>query len=410
MSLRVAALALCLGAAACDEPDEETEDDTGVAPEEDSLVPDDSDTTEVIVPPEDTAAAARAAAEYQALYDPDLLHSVALTLTDADIAALSADPTTYVPATVTLDGQTFEQVGVRLRGGPDGEDWSAKPAFRIRLDAFDLDTDFAGLERIVLDNLADDPTQLRLVMALKLLNDAGLPAPRAVFTTLQVNGEDFGLYVNVEEVDERFVNHHFADDGGTLWEAEDSADFTAAGVNHLEWVAGDNLRTRLDDAARLCATENFYDDTNTIIDLKQFVTYWSWTIAVGTTDSYPYDLNDFYTYDNPEDGRFEVIPWALDEGWDTGMSWDAVSGTLGFRCRSDPDCFQQIKDATTVALTAIEAADVPGQAQTAADLVEATVQTDPRRSVALSEVWAAQARFLSRVGTWPDRVRADMGI
>lgn len=410
----VPSLLLLAGCAAGNDDKDDDDDDTGTTDIDDSS-PDDSDPGDSDPgtdsdEPVDTAAEAQANAEYAAHYDPTTLRDLELTLSADSLAALRTDPDTYVIGDLRIDTVTLTDVGVRLRGGADGEDLDAKPAFKIKLDEFKVDNDYGDLERIVLDNLEDDRTQVRLVLALNLLNEAGIPAPRAAFARLSVNGEPYGLYATIEEVDSRFVNRHYADDGGDLWEAEDSADFTAAGVNHFEPVAGSADLGTLEDAASLVAGADFYTSAGTIIDLDQFVTYWAWMLAIGSNDSYPYDLNDYYIYANPEDGKYELVPWAVDEGWDTGMTWDAIEGTLGFRCRGDTTCYDALKVRTREVLTTFATMNVADTAQATVDMLESEIQTDPRRTRPLSEVLAAQTDLVDRLATWPDRVRADMGL
>lgn len=395
----------CAGPSA-DSPDDTEPEDTGVEVIEDDSAPDTEDTGDT-----DDTDDRDELLRYEALYDLAVVQRIDLTLSVEALEALRADPATYVSGAFTCGGEVLENVGIRLRGSPASRDLDAKPSFKVRLNEFEPGQRYGGVERVVLDNMVDDPSQAREVFAYSLWAEAGLFAPRANYAQVWVNGEPFGLYANVEAVDDRFLRHHVPDDGGDLWKGNDSADFTQNGVDHFERVSGEGGEDALDAARRaVWAGGEFTSDVAGVIDLEQFLDYWAWNIAVGNNDAYPYDLNDFDIYADPADDRFDFTLHGLGRSWDTGLEWDAARGALGYRCVYDEACVALLRDHARTALDLYEAQDRVAAAEVLFALTESAVVDDPRRPSTPGEVIVARSLLSTRLDAWPTHVRIAMAL
>lgn len=157
-----------------------------------------------------------------AVFSGQHIHAAELVLEDDAQAALDAAPYEQVRGRLTWDGRDVGDIAVRLRGG-DGSfrPLDEKPKWKFEFDAFVEGGRLDGLERLALDNWVADCSVLRAPLALHAAALVGLPASRTGFTTLQVNGEDYGLYVLVEVHDEHFVRGNGIDgnlyDGSYIW-------------------------------------------------------------------------------------------------------------------------------------------------------------------------------------------------
>jgi spore coat protein CotH len=358
------------------------------------------------------------AAQYAALYDPAVLQDVYLTVSAANQDILRADGTEYVPATFEHDGYAYVDVGVRVKGSSTLRGWDAKPSLKIKLNEYVEDQRYGGVEVVTLNNMADDASQSHEVLGYNLLNAAGRLASKASFARVFVRASDadewtyYGLYANVEEVDERFLKHRDMDLAGSLWEGNDGADFSSDGINNgFELVWGDEDRSDLDDVrSAIYGDGDFYAATDAVVNMEQFTSFWAWRIALGDADGYPYVLNDFYVYDDPADGRFVFIPWGIDESWNVYMTWNAVESAFPVKCLRDATCSAQLSTATAAALTTYEGSAVPTLTQRAFDLTEEAVSEDTRREWAIADVNAARAQLLVDTETWPATVRQQMGL
>ena len=75
-----------------------------------------------------------------------------------------------------------------------------------------------GLRRLTLNNALHDETGLRERLGYAFYRAAGLPASRCNSARVSVNGEYWGLYVNVESVDDVFVESRYDPAPGNLYD------------------------------------------------------------------------------------------------------------------------------------------------------------------------------------------------
>ncbi len=178
--------------------------------------------------------------ESDTFFDDSYVHEIYLTFDDADYGTTgwydtlydshANDPDDpYFPAGFSGDGVTIDTVGVRFKGNSSFSANGIKKSFKIDFDEYDEDNDelvFYDLKKLNLNNGFKDPTMLREKLFLDFAGDF-VAAPRAVHTKVYVNGEYYGLYTAVEQVDKTFVQNRFGDDeDGNLFKgaASDEAD------------------------------------------------------------------------------------------------------------------------------------------------------------------------------------------
>jgi hypothetical protein len=104
-----------------------------------------------------------------------------------------------MPARVMVDGQTFEEVGIHFRGNssfssvPDGY----KRSMLLSLDWVHGDQEFLGHNKLRLLNANEDPSFMRGILALEVARSYYM-APRGNLIRVVINGENWGIYMNVE--------------------------------------------------------------------------------------------------------------------------------------------------------------------------------------------------------------------
>lgn len=129
---------------------------------------------------------------------------------------------TDIPATLTVDGTVYDSVGVRFKGQtsyfmlPNG---TQKTSFNITLDHTDPDQELMGYETLNLNNAFQDPSFLREVVYLELIRDH-VPAAKANFVHLNINGASWGLYPNVQQLNKDFISEWFLSNDGHRWRAD----------------------------------------------------------------------------------------------------------------------------------------------------------------------------------------------
>ena len=148
------------------------------------------------------------------MYDPATMVEVDLELPPASIDALDADPEEYVDGTFSLnttDGSYGPlQIGVRLKGQGSFRPLSGKAAFKLKFSHSVPGQRFLGLKGMTLNNMVQDPSMIHETLTFALHRAAGVPAPRTGYSFVRVNGDAYGVYLNIENVDEIMLRRHFA--------------------------------------------------------------------------------------------------------------------------------------------------------------------------------------------------------
>jgi hypothetical protein len=109
---------------------------------------------------------------------------------------------------------------IRLRGNPTY--WEPLPEdkmqFQIGFHVDDPDGSFLGLKRLALDAATYNRHMLRDRLSLRFMRAVGVVAPCANNARLMVNGEYYGIFTNIEKLDEVFLERTMQDPSGALWQ------------------------------------------------------------------------------------------------------------------------------------------------------------------------------------------------
>jgi spore coat protein H len=237
---------------------------------------------------------------------------------------------TWFPATVTIDGVTLEQVGVR-RKGFIGSLFAKNPALKLKTDKFVEGQLFGETERITLNNNAGDETHLATCVVYQVFAMAGHPAPLCNLASVSVNGESLGLYIHIEAIKKRFLKRAFGDKSGSLYEGV-AVDFVEEWLPRFEAKTSDTDETwapLLGVAQALQASdEELVAALEPVLNVERFITFWALEVILNHVDGYSGNRNNFQVYFDPADGdRAVLIPWGIDKT-PSGMDNFSLSGAL----------------------------------------------------------------------------------
>lgn len=265
------------------------------------------------------------------LFRPDHVLEVDITLAAADWAVLREQPDmigapkitcgsqpterayTYFPGTITIDGATVANVGVRKKGG-FGSISTTRPGLKIKANEFAPGQRISGLKKLTLNNNHQDSTLISQCLGYGLFRAAGLPASRCSFAHVTVNGEDLGIYSNVESIEKDFLGRHFADDSGRVYESggeflpgrtdgyQPKVDKENPDCSDLDGVV----------SAMQAADANFPSALGNVVDLDAFLTYWAMEVLTDHWDGYANNRNNHFFYHDPTSDKFHFIPWGID--------------------------------------------------------------------------------------------------
>jgi hypothetical protein len=304
----------------------------------------------LVLPPNRVEAQIGASDDF--VFDDSAVPHVTITLDQAHLDDLFAPGNQYSdeerPATFAfirgLDTMRVDSIGFRFRGNTSRD--SQKKSFKVSFNTFRRGQKFLGLEKLNINGEHNDPSIMRSKIGWDLFRSMGIPASRSNHVRLYVNDEYYGLYVNVEHVDEQFLQRHFENDQGNLYKCLWPADMTWLGPDGSAYrPLGDDRRPYdlklkdsdlegYDDLAHFIDVVNntgpadFREALEGAFNVNGFLRVLAVTTITGSWDSYWFLKNHYYLYAHPETGLFEFIPYDFDnimgiwwEGIYPGLDW-----------------------------------------------------------------------------------------
>jgi hypothetical protein len=225
-------------------------------------------------------------------------------------------------ATVTVDGQKFHDVDIRKKGFL-GSLSAARPSFKLDFNEYVKGRAIKDMTSMTLNNNRQDPGNTHQCITYDLFRQAGLIAPRCNFAHVFVNGEDLGIYTNVEAVNKSFLKRNFLNADGNLYEAQ-IADFGFYSQERYLLKNNINQNDRFD----LIGVVNALEQPNNtlpqaldkVVDLDYYIRFWAMEILTGHWDGANGNRNNHFIYNNPGSSKFYFIPWGADaamEGFHT---------------------------------------------------------------------------------------------
>ena len=171
------------------------------------------------------------------LFDNTKVHTIDIIMEDWEAFLETCADEEYVSCNVVIDGETYQNVGIRAKGNTSLSSVEAygndRYSFKIEFDKYSDVNTYYGLDKISLNNIIQDNTYLKDYLSYTMMNDIGIAAPLCSFTFITVNGEDWGLYLAVEGVEEGFLQRNYGTDYGELYKP-DSMNIGGAGAPEQE--------------------------------------------------------------------------------------------------------------------------------------------------------------------------------
>ena len=93
-------------------------------------------------------------------------------------------------------------------------------SFKIEFDHYDSMKNYYGLDKLCLNNIIQDNTYMKDYLAYQMMGAFGGDAPLCSYAYITVNGEDWGLYLAVEGVEEAFLERNYGSGYGELYKPD----------------------------------------------------------------------------------------------------------------------------------------------------------------------------------------------
>ncbi|MBM72143.1 MAG: hypothetical protein CL847_05120 [Crocinitomicaceae bacterium] len=161
--------------------------------------------------------------QHTGLYDENTIRDVYLSFDQNNFEQLLEDnysDAIAIPATITVDGVEYPEVGARYKGQTSYfMNESDKKSFNITMDEYDSSQDLMGYESLNFTCGYFDPTWMREFIFQRIIRKH-IPAAASNYINLYINGEDWGIYTNVQQTNAEFLEEWFLDNSGVRWRAD----------------------------------------------------------------------------------------------------------------------------------------------------------------------------------------------
>ena len=236
-----------------------------------------------------------------------------------------------VPAELIVDGQVYPEVGVHFRG--------TSSYFTVRSDkkSFNIAVDYGkdgqrlyGYKTLNLLNGHVDASFLREVLYNRIARDY-IPAMKTNFVKLVINGENWGVYINLQQYNKDFLAEQFGTKGGVRWKVGPGKGgaLTYAGDDPTAYqetyqLKTNNVEAPWQDLIALCkmldettSDAELVENLPSLLNIDQVL----WQLAVSNVfmddDGYIHKGGDYAIYQDVN-GRFHLIPHDNNESFRFG--------------------------------------------------------------------------------------------
>ncbi len=291
------------------------------------------------------------------LFDTSTVHTINIIMDDWDEFTANCKSEEYYNCTLEIDDEVYKNVAIRGKGNTSltqvesyGND---RYSFKVEFDHYDSTKSYHGLDKLALNNIIQDNTYMKDYLTYQMMGEMGVASPLCSYVYITVNGEDWGLYLAVEGVEDSFLQRNYGSDYGELYKPDsmsmgggrgngekfDMDEFqgkpgdkmfgdhgggmrTGSDDVLLKYINDDpesysnifdNAKTDISDSDKVRLIEalkklsNGEDLTNTV-DIETVIRYFVVHNFVLNFDSYTGEMiHNYYLYE--EDGQMQMIPW-----------------------------------------------------------------------------------------------------
>lgn len=158
------------------------------------------------------------------LFDTTTVHTIDIVMDDWEGFIDGCEDEEYVMCSLIIDGEEQPGAGIRAKGNTSLSSVAAygndRYSFKVEFDHYDSSLSYYGLDKLNLNNIIQDNTYMKDYLSYRLMAAAGAAAPLCSYVWITVNGEDWGLYLAVEGVEESFLMRNYGTDYGELYKPD----------------------------------------------------------------------------------------------------------------------------------------------------------------------------------------------
>ena len=274
------------------------------------------------------------------LFDEDSVREIYLDFYDPNyhnylVNAWFYNPDERIPAILTMNGVSYDSVGVRYKGNSTfclpNDISNPKVPYNIDMNYFISGQNLLGYKKLKLANAWMDPTFVKQISSSNVYRKY-LPTGESNLVKLYVQGNYLGLYVNDESINKQFLKKHFDEKSGPLFKCDnidrfcDTANAPSAMPPNLFYMGDDTTLyydsydmksdygwEELVNLIKVINTD--FENIDSVLNVDR--TLWAFAVnqVIANLDCYnTYYVHNYYLYQT-KDGLFQMIPWDLDNSF-----------------------------------------------------------------------------------------------
>ncbi len=158
------------------------------------------------------------------LFNTSVVHTIDIIMDDWDEFTANCQSEEYYTCSVVIDNESFKNVAIRGKGNTSltqvasyGND---RYSFKIEFDHYDSSNTYYGLDKLCLNNIIQDNTYMKDYLTYQMMTEMGVASPLCSYVHITVNGEDWGLYLAVEGIEESFLQRNYGSSYGEIYKPD----------------------------------------------------------------------------------------------------------------------------------------------------------------------------------------------
>ena len=266
-------------------------------------------------------------------YRADEVQSVYLQVKKEDLQRMKAalPERIYARASFKWRDLSVDNVAIRFKGNSSSAPAQQhKRSFLIKFDEYESDQRFLGLRRVSFDNGVQFGSVFSEPIITEILRDQEIKTQRCNYAKLFLNHEYLGVYVNVERIDQSFIERHLPDANGLLFKVDEGG--PGANLQFLgddpsayqqafepETKSAKKGRQQLVEFIRMMSQStdaDFAAKLESKFEVDHFLRVTAVMLLSGAFDQLTgWNPHNYYLYRDGKEGRWQYLPWDLDVGF-----------------------------------------------------------------------------------------------
>lgn len=218
----------------------------------------------------------------------------------------------YIPIKISFNGET-RTAKVRVRG--DTSRKNPKKSLKIKFDSLALE----GIPKTLnLNAEYEDRTYIRQLISSKIMQKEGQICFNSEHVKVYLNGNFYGLYLQVENMDKDFLKRNKLSPKGNLYKAtKDGACLSIFDNIPLKWEKKTNKKSDYNDLTTLISGINnvpdsgFHQFIKNTFEYDKLINILALNMFLSNSSTY---YHNYYLYhDLYNTGKWQMIPWDMDK-------------------------------------------------------------------------------------------------